>query len=117
VKPTWNAAVCKGDIGRVNIGAGGGGGGGGFGGGPGAAKGGPGSPGAGLRLHSLLLPARPRVVPAQPRADLVQPKEAAMASTVAAPLDLFSQRSLSAGMERTSPTTEQPTCERAPRSR
>ena len=26
VKPTWNAAVCKGDIGRVNIGAGGGGG-------------------------------------------------------------------------------------------
>jgi cell migration-inducing and hyaluronan-binding protein len=26
VKPTWNAAVCKGDVGRVNIGAGGGGG-------------------------------------------------------------------------------------------
>jgi len=46
VKPTWNAAVCKGDVGRVNIGAGGGGGGGGFGGGAGAAKGGPGGPGA-----------------------------------------------------------------------
>jgi cell migration-inducing and hyaluronan-binding protein len=45
VKPTWNAAVCKGDVGRVNIGAGGGGG-GGFGGGAGAAKGGPGGPGA-----------------------------------------------------------------------
>src|SRR5262249_17858523 len=28
-KPTWNAAVCKGDVGRMTIGAGGGGGGGG----------------------------------------------------------------------------------------
>ena len=26
IKPTWNAAVCKGDVGRMNIGAGGGGG-------------------------------------------------------------------------------------------
>ena len=34
IKPTWNAAVCKGDIGRMNIG--GGGGGRGFGGGRGA---------------------------------------------------------------------------------
>jgi cell migration-inducing and hyaluronan-binding protein len=34
VKPTWNAAVCKGDVGRMNIGAGGGGGGGGRGGAP-----------------------------------------------------------------------------------
>src|SRR5688572_6280211 len=51
VKPTWNAAVCKGDIGRMNVGGGGGavgfGGGGGRGGaprggGPGAA--GPGAP-------------------------------------------------------------------------
>jgi cell migration-inducing and hyaluronan-binding protein len=44
VKPTWNAAVCKGDVGRMNIGAGGGGargGGGGArgGGGPGGARG------------------------------------------------------------------------------
>jgi len=47
VKPTWNAAVCKGDVGRVNIGAGGGAGGGrGAAAGPGAAKGGPGGPGA-----------------------------------------------------------------------
>jgi len=46
VKPAWNAAVCKGDVGRVNIGAGGGGGGRGAPGGPGAAKGGPGGPGA-----------------------------------------------------------------------
>src|SRR5437867_997116 len=55
IKPTWNAAVCKGDVGRMNIGAAaaGGGGGrggalGGRGGAPGAAggRGGPGAPGA-----------------------------------------------------------------------
>jgi cell migration-inducing and hyaluronan-binding protein len=45
IKPTWNAAVCKGDIGRLNVGgaAGGGrGGGGGRAAGPG--RGGPGAP-------------------------------------------------------------------------
>src|ERR1044071_8522571 len=58
VKPTWNAAVCKGDIGRMNVGGGGGAVGfGGFGGGargggapraggPGAAGRGAGVPGA-----------------------------------------------------------------------
>ena len=46
VKPAWNAAVCKGDVGRVNIGAGGGAGGGRGAPGAGAAKGGPGGPGA-----------------------------------------------------------------------
>jgi G8 domain len=57
IKPTWNAAVCKGDVGRMTVGGGGGGGarGGGAGlgargaaGGPGArgAAGGPGGPGA-----------------------------------------------------------------------
>jgi G8 domain len=49
IKPTWNAAVCKGDVGRMNIGAGGGGRGAGagpvYGGapagaGPGAGRGG-----------------------------------------------------------------------------
>jgi len=45
VKPTWNAAVCKGDVGRMNIGGGGGGGRGGGGGGRGAAPAGPGAPG------------------------------------------------------------------------
>ena len=46
VKPTWNAVVCKGDVGRMNVG--GGGGAVGFGGG-GARAGGPraGGPGAG----------------------------------------------------------------------
>jgi cell migration-inducing and hyaluronan-binding protein len=38
IKPTWNAAVCKGDVGRMNIGGGGGGR-----GGPGAAPGGRGA--------------------------------------------------------------------------
>ena len=34
IKPDWNAAVCKGDFGRMQIGAGGGGRGGGGGGAP-----------------------------------------------------------------------------------
>src|SRR5579863_5159195 len=67
IKPTWNAAVCKGDVGRLNVGGPGGAGGfGGFGGGargagagpggvqsgsavaggPGAGNGGPGGPAA-----------------------------------------------------------------------
>jgi len=48
VKPTWNAAVCKGDIGRMNVGGGGGAVGfGGFGGGGGPRAGGPRAGGAG----------------------------------------------------------------------
>jgi cell migration-inducing and hyaluronan-binding protein len=49
VKPTWNATVCKGDVGIMNIGAGGGGGGGrggAPGGAPAAAGGRGGAPGA-----------------------------------------------------------------------
>jgi cell migration-inducing and hyaluronan-binding protein len=59
IKPTWNAAVCKGDVGRLNFGGGGGFGGRGAGAGPGggrggaavaggagAGRGGPGGPGA-----------------------------------------------------------------------
>ena len=45
-RPTWNAVVCKGDIGRMNVGGGGGAagfGGGGGGAGPGAAAAGPGA--------------------------------------------------------------------------
>jgi cell migration-inducing and hyaluronan-binding protein len=45
IKPTWNAAVCKGDVGRLTVGGASGAGRGGPGG-PGAAKGGPGGPGA-----------------------------------------------------------------------
>jgi cell migration-inducing and hyaluronan-binding protein len=47
LKPTWNAYVCKGDVGVMNIAAGGGGGGGRGGGAPGGggARGGGGAPG------------------------------------------------------------------------
>src|SRR5204863_7557123 len=51
IKPTWNAAVCKGDVGRMNIGGAAAGGAGGRGGAPGGAGGrgaAPGGPGAGL---------------------------------------------------------------------
>src|SRR5436190_9301499 len=52
VKPAWNAVVCKGDVGILNVGAGGGGGGGrgagpGAGGGRGAGGGAPGGAPAG----------------------------------------------------------------------
>ena len=54
IKPTWNAAICKGDVGRLNVGGAGGGRGGGRGGGggraagpgAGAGRGTPGAPGA-----------------------------------------------------------------------
>jgi cell migration-inducing and hyaluronan-binding protein len=48
IKPTWNAAVCKGDVGRLSFGGGGGGGARGAGAGPGAApaRGGVAGPGA-----------------------------------------------------------------------
>ncbi|HEY1302703.1 MAG TPA: hypothetical protein VGF24_04085, partial [Vicinamibacterales bacterium] len=51
IKATWNAAVCKGDVGRLNVGGPGGGGRGGPGGAPGgrglaAGPAGPGAPGA-----------------------------------------------------------------------
>jgi cell migration-inducing and hyaluronan-binding protein len=45
IKPAWNAAVCKGDVGRLSFG----GGGGGFGGGRGGARGRGGAAGPGAR--------------------------------------------------------------------
>jgi cell migration-inducing and hyaluronan-binding protein len=68
IKPTWNAAVCKGDVGRLTFG--GPGGGGGFGGARGAggtrgAAAGPGpaaDPGAGGRGRGAAAPAQPPVV-------------------------------------------------------
>jgi cell migration-inducing and hyaluronan-binding protein len=47
VKPTWNAAVCKGDVGRMTVGAGGGGGGRGAGPGGGGRGAGGGAPAGG----------------------------------------------------------------------
>ncbi len=47
IKPTWNAAVCKGDVGRLTFAGPGGPGGGGFGGARGAGPGGAGGAGPG----------------------------------------------------------------------
>ena len=69
IKPTWNAAVCKGDVGRLNIGGPGGGGFGGFGlvaqvpvrggpGGPVAAAGAGGPGGRWRRLPDPVVEAR-----------------------------------------------------------
>ncbi|HUA21713.1 MAG TPA: G8 domain-containing protein [Bryobacteraceae bacterium] len=46
IKPDWNAAVCKGDMGRLGFNAGGGARGGGFGAGFGGGRGGPGAAGS-----------------------------------------------------------------------
>ncbi len=70
VKPTWNAVVCKGDVGRMTVGGGGGavgfGGFGGGGGAPGAGgpprAGAPG-PGGGAPVAAPAAPPRPAAVP------------------------------------------------------
>jgi hypothetical protein len=53
IKPDWNAAVCKGDVGRMNIGGGGGGGGFGGGRGGGAPRAGGAGPGAGAAVGAI----------------------------------------------------------------
>jgi hypothetical protein len=75
VKPTWNAVVCKGDVGRMNVGGGGGAvgfgrGGGGRGGAPGTApgaaaagRGGPGAPGAQAAAPGAAAPAAFAIAP------------------------------------------------------
>jgi G8 domain len=65
VKPTWNAAVCKGDIGRMNVGGGGAAVGfGGFGGGgAGAGGAGAGGPGAGAPRAPAAAPATFAIAP------------------------------------------------------
>ena len=68
IKPTWNAAVCKGDVGRLSFAGGGGrGGGGGRAAGPG--RGGPGAPagpgagaGRGAPAHRVQLPLLARLL-------------------------------------------------------
>jgi len=74
IKPTWNAAVCKGDVGRMNIGgAGGGGGARGAAAGPGGAgargaapapgaAAGPGGPGGARGGGAAAAPAQPPIV-------------------------------------------------------
>ncbi|HTY95327.1 MAG TPA: hypothetical protein VMC02_15675, partial [Steroidobacteraceae bacterium] len=58
VRPTWNAAVCKGDVGRLSFGSAGGPGGPGAPGRPGAAAGagGPGGPGGAARAGAAAGP-------------------------------------------------------------
>jgi cell migration-inducing and hyaluronan-binding protein len=76
VKPTWNAVVCTGDVGRMNVGGGGGAvgfgrGGGGRGGAPGTApgaaaaagRGGPGAPGAQAAAPGAAAPAAFAIAP------------------------------------------------------
>jgi cell migration-inducing and hyaluronan-binding protein len=76
VKPTWNAVVCTGDVGRMNVGGGGGAvgfgrGGGGRGGAPGTApgaaaaagRGGPGAPGAQAAAPGAAAPAAVAIAP------------------------------------------------------
>ena len=106
IKPTWNAAVCKGDVGRMNIGGGGGGGGfgrGGFGGGrgAGAGPGGPGGRGAAAGLADLAVLAQ-----LPDLADLVVAAQLDLADLVVEArcwLDLLSRQSFSAAMARTTP--------------
>ena len=107
IKPTWNAAVCKGDVGRMTVGGAGGGGGGGGPGGPGAAKGGPGGPGAAKGGPGGPVAAGGPVL-AQPRAVLValaQPRVVlvVLAQRTAVRLDLLSRQSFSAAMARSTP--------------
>ena len=123
VKPTWNAVVCKGDVGRMNVG--GGGGAVGFGaaaavaraGGPGAgpARGGAPGPGAGARRAGALVLAQ---VPPEPVLLHLLPlllPQVVVESEV--PLHLQGRQSFSAAMARSSPPTVQPTYERAPSTR
>jgi cell migration-inducing and hyaluronan-binding protein len=58
IKPTWNAAVCKGDVGRLTFGGGGGGFGRARGAGPGAAPGRGGAAGPGAAAAPGAAPAR-----------------------------------------------------------
>ena len=114
IKPTWNAAVCKGDVGRLNVGAAGGGGGArgaaagpgglvapGAAGAPGAAAG-PGGPGA----LPVLAPGVP-VVAAAWRVLVVEAQLLVLADLVveaAVPLQhLLSRQSFSAAMARSTP--------------
>ena len=131
IEPTWGAAVCKGDLGRVTINAGGAGGGarGGAGGGaPAAGRGAAPAPGAAagapgwlqvLVLLALALLAKDVVVRVQllllvPRPLLAQaPREAAVAQEAAERLT----RSFSAAMAGILPSPGPPMYAPAPRSR
>jgi cell migration-inducing and hyaluronan-binding protein len=80
IQPTWNASICSGDVGRVNMG-GGGGGFGGLGGARGGARAGGAGPGAGGALAGLGAPG----AGAAPRAGGAGPGGAAAPGGAAGP--------------------------------
>ena len=105
VKPTWNAAVCKGDIGRMTVG--GGGGAVGFGGVGGGGPPGGGPPGA-RSCPVPALPARRLLVPAAgaPRPLLLHLLSSRLPQVVVESgvrLHLQGRQSFSAAMARSSP--------------
>ena len=136
-KPTWNAVVCKGDIGRMNVGGGGGAVGfGGFGGGggppgaggpaccrwsPGAGPARAAAPGAGAAGPGAAAPALRVLVLAQvPPGPLLHLLSLPLPRVVVeseVPVRLQGRPSFSAAMARSSPPTGKPTYERAPSTR
>ena len=125
VKPTWNAVVCKGDIGRMNVGGGGGAVGfGGFGGGGGPGAGGPGAgparagaPGAGAAAPGLRVLVLAQVPPEPLLLHLLSLPLPQVVVESEVPLHLQGRQSFSAAMARSSPPTGKPTYERAPSTR
>ena len=108
IKPTWNAAVCKGDVGRMTVGApagGGGRGGRGAGAGPGGQR-------RRCRVPARRSPALRTAVLA-----LAAGRRWPQKRGPGRPLHLRGRQSFSAAMARISPSPEKPTYERVPRSR
>ena len=112
IKPTWNAAVCKGDVGRLNFGGGGGGFGARGGGAPRAGAAGPGGSGRTLRRCSRgrlgagpgAGPGAVRVLVGLARLRLVPVVLAHLVVEPAVPVEpLLSRQSFSAAMARSSP--------------
>ena len=122
VKPSWNAAVCKGDIGRMNVGGGFGAVGFGGGGGP------PGPVVLRVPVVPVPVPHEPELPALAPPVLAQGPREPLLPSLRSLPLPqevveseapppLRDRQSFSAAMARISPPPEKPTCERAPSTR
>ncbi len=124
-KPTWNAVVCKGDIGRMNVGGGGGAVGfGGFGGGGPPGAGGPPVP----AVPPVPVPHEPQLPALAPPVLVQVPPEPLLLNLLSFPLPqvvvesevrvrLQGRQSFSAAMARSSPPTGKPTYERAASTR
>ena len=124
VKPTWNAAVCKGDIGRMTVGGGGGAiGFGGFGGGGAPGAGGPGAGGPRppvLAPVLVVLVVLVHLLPPAPPGLLLHLLSSRLPRVVAeseVPLHQQGRQWFSAAMARNSPPMGKPTYARAPSTR